>query len=426
MPTPRLPSTRPAPALTTDDLRSVPVALDAGGLNGAMMRRHNGVRILEAVRRHGPISRAALARRSRLSPPTVSALVNDLLNRKGLLRLAGIGASSGGRRPVMVEFNAEFGYVAAVDLGSTTIRFALADLQGRVVHRRQERTPGSSRDAVIARITSGISALFTESGLDARKLFAIGIGAPGMTDVARGTVIRAVNLRGWVDVPLRDLLESAFGVPTVVDNDVNMAALGEFWAGCARGEGNFVFVALGAGVGAGIVVDGHLHRGSRWYAGEISHMNLDYRRWHEDFGEQGYLESRAGAAAIARLGEGVVASPPLTIASPRRRTEVLPASLFEAARDGHRAAQRVVERIAVYLGTAVANIVTVLDPTMVVFGGGISHAGDQLLDPVREVVARIVPNCPEIRVTELGDEAQLHGALYSVLQLAESRLLERV
>jgi glucokinase len=403
--------------------RSLPAApVVNGAYNGSMMRRNNGARILDIVRRHGPISRASLARDTRLSAPTVSALVDDLVRRKGLLRLAGIGESSGGRRPVMVEFRSDYGYVVAVDLGSTTTRFALADLQGRVLQRRQDRTPCSSRGAVITRLTHGIRTLFAEAGLDLTTLFAIGIGAPGMTDVARGVVISAANLKGWTNVPLRDLLQAEFRVPVVVDNDVNMAALGELWSGCAVDQRNFVFVALGAGVGAGIIVDGRLHRGSHWYAGEISHMNLEYRCWEEDFGEQGYLESRAGAAAIARLGERALGA--------RRKGSraggSLTARVFEAAREGHGPAQRVVEQVAVYLGTAIANIVTVLDPTLVVLGGGVSQVGDQLLDPVRNVVARIVPNCPDIRLSALGDEAQLHGSLYSVLQVAEARLLERL
>jgi glucokinase-like ROK family protein len=415
------PLSAPVGAATAPHSQAV-LPVGNGAINGALMRRHNGARLLDIVRRHGPISRASLARASRLSAPTVSALVHDLVTRKGLLRLAGIGASSGGRRPVMVEFRSDFGCVVAVDLGSTTIRLALADLQGRVLHRRQEQTPASSRDAVIERLERGIRGLFSDSGIDPKKLFAIGIGAPGMTDVARGVVISAANLKGWTNVPLRDLLQARFGAPVVVDNDVNMAALGELWSGCATNQPNFVFVALGAGVGAGIIVDGRLHRGSSWYAGEISHMNLDYRCWRQDFGEQGYLERRAGAAAIAHMGQRAVGS--------RRRrgrpAASLTARVFEAARQGHKPAQRVVEQVAVYLGTAVANIVTVLDPTLVVFGGGVSQVGDQLLEPVRQVVAHIVPNCPEIRLSALGDEAQLHGSLYSVLQLAETRLLEQL
>jgi len=386
-------------------------------LNGALMRRHNGARVLDAVRRRGPVSRALLVRETRLSAPTVSALVDDLLVRKKLLRLAGVGESTGGRRPVLIEFNAEYGYVAGVDLGSTTIRLALADLNGRIVARHHAPTPRRSRQAVVDALVAAIRTLLGKRQTSTGKLLAIGVGAPGMTDVDRGVVISAVNLRGWVNVPLREILEREFDVPVAVDNDVNMAALGEYWAGSAREARTFVFIALGAGVGAGLVVDGRLHRGTRWYAGEISHMQLDYRRWNEDFGEAGYLESHVGAAAIAALGERTLGT-----RRPAAGERTLPVHLFEAARQGDPEAQRAVEQLAVYLGTAVANVVTVLDPSLVVFGGGISHAGALLVEPVRRVVSRIVPNVPDLRISALGDEAQLHGALYTVLQVAERGL----
>lgn len=388
-------------------------------LDHRQIRRHNGKRILDAIRHHGPISRVALARRAKLSAPTVCALVDDLLDRRGLLRSVGKGVSNGGRRPLMVDFNAEFGYVAGVDIGSRSLRFALADLRGHVVCRRETRTPTASRDAILDAVCQGIRQLFTDAALDPGKLFAIGAGAPGMTDVDTGRVINAVNLTGWTDVPLRDTLHEAFGVPTIVDNDVNMAALGEQWVGCARDCANFLFIALGAGVGAGIVVDGRLYRGSRWYAGEISHMHLDHRRWNTDYGDRGYLESLTGAEAIARSGLEALGE-----AINGKLSADSAAEVFEAARQGSAPAQRIVQDVAVYLGTAVANITAVLDPALIVFGGGISHVGEQLFAPVRHVVSRIVPNVPEIRLTAVGDDAQLFGSLYSALQLADVRLFE--
>lgn len=391
----------------------------AGPLDHRVIRRHNGKRILDAVRRHGPISRAALAHRAELSPPTVSALVDHLVDRRGLLRNVGKGESRGGRRPLMVDFNADFGYVVGIDIGSRTLRSVLADLRGHVVRRREERTPTTSREAILNAIMSAVRRLFTDAGIGMEKLFAIGAGAPGMTDVTHGRVISAVNLKGWTDVPLRDLLESEFGVPVVVDNDVNMAALGEQWAGCAKGCPNFVFIALGAGVGAGIVIDSRLYRGARWYAGEISHMHLDHRLWNVDYGEQGFLESYAGAEAIARQWQRLCGPGAPSVPSADGAAEV-----FEAARYGDGRAAEVVQQVAVYLGTAVANIAAVLDPTLIVFGGGISHAGDQLLQPVRDVVSRIVPNVPEIRISAAGDDAQVFGSLHSALQLADTRLFE--
>ena len=387
---------------------------DGGAVN---TRRLNRQRLFEAIRRLGPISRADLAKRVHLSPPTVSALIEELIGETSLLREVGVGVSNGGRPPILLEFNADVGHMVGVDLGSRTIRFALTDLQGRVVSRRQERTRSDSCEATIEQVLSGIESLVAESGRDPAPLFAIGIGAPGMTDVRAGRVISAANLAGWTDVPLRDIVQARMGAPVQVDNDANMAALGERWVGTAVQASDFVFIALGAGVGAGIVVGGRLHRGHHWYAGEISRMTLDFREWNVDFGERGYLESRISAAAIPDWSQ----ARPLVERAGHER-EAAMGVIFDAARSGDAQASAVVDQLAVYLGTAVANIVSVLDPGLVVFGGGLSHGGDLLLDPVRAVVARVVPNVPSIVISSLGDDAQLMGSIYSAMEVAEARL----
>jgi glucokinase len=379
------------------------------------MRRLNALRVLEIVRRNGPTSRAGLAKLSGLSAPAVSALVDVLIARLGLLQEMGQDVSTGGRRPTLVTFVADRGCVVGVDLGSTTIRYAVADLSGRVLDRFTEPTGAPAPGKLVGRLNAGIRRLLGTGG-HCPPLFAIGIGAPGMTDVQRGVVIEAANLRGWTNVPLKEMVEREFGVPATVDNDVNMAALGEYWMGCARREQNFVFIALGRGVGAGIVIDGRLHRGSQWYAGEISHLLLDYRKWEQDFGSQGYLEHRLGAKAVANRWRRASGGEP--------DAEI--AALFAAAGHGHPAAAALVNDFATMLGVAVANIVTTLDPALVVFGGGIGQAGEALLEPVRKVVGRVVPNQPVIRMTALQGDAQLFGSLLSALRVANRTLCDAV
>lgn len=381
--------------------------IDTTRFDPGMTRRLNRVRVLNAVRRMGPLSRADLTRRMGLSAPTVSALVADLVGEDHLLRWVGIGESSGGRRPALLAFNGEYGYIAGVDIGSRTLRVALADLEGRVVARHHEPTDPAGGERLVQQICLVIERVVTEAGVRPDRLLAIGAGAPGMTDVRTGRVINAVNIPGWLDVPLRSLLETRFGVPAVIDNDANMAALGERWRGSARDVADFVFIALGAGVGAGVIVGGRLLRGSNWSAGEISHIHLNWRGWQVDYGDQGFLESK-----VAELAGGRSCS-----ARDRAFSDI-----FGAVRAGDGAAAAIVEDLAAHLGTAIANIVAVLDPALVVFGGGVSQAGEQLLEPVRRVVGRIVPNVPRMEVTALGDEAQLYGSLYSASQLADRRL----
>ena len=362
-----------------------PAAADDHG-GSLSTRRVNRQRLLEAVRRSGPISRADLAKATRLSPPTVSALVEDLLHEVGLMHEVGVGTSKGGRPPILLQFNGEFGYLAGIDVGSRVLRVALADLQGHVLARHQVPTDPAGGPAIIDQAYALVNEVFDLTGRDRRKLYAVGVGAPGMTNVHAGRVINAVNLPGWVDLPLRDLLQARLNAPVRVDNDANMAALGERWQGSARRVNDFVFLALGAGVGAGIVVGGRLHRGHHWYAGEVSHMNLDFREWQTDFGARGYLESHVGA------------------------------TLLDAA------TPEVLDHLAIHLGTALANIVAVLDPALIVLGGDPGYGGERLIEPIRRVVSRIVPNLPAIELSSLGNDAQLVGAVYSALETAECRL----
>ncbi len=372
--------------------------IDNGGTGAVNARKVHRQRIFDVVRKFGPISRADVAKRTRLSPPTVSAVVEGLVG-VDLLREVGVGAAQRGRPPMMLSTNAEYGLVIGVDIGSQTLRVALADLDGRVIERHREKTHADSREGALEQIETVIERVFRQSNRDITKLFAIGVGAPGMTNVTEGRVIEAAHIRGWVDVPLRDRLQERFNATACVDNDANMAALGERWKGIAKEVDDFVFLAVGAGVGAGIVVGGRLHRGHRWYAGEIGRMNLDRRQWQVDYGQSGYLEQHLGMTG--RDGWK---------------------SVFDGAARGDAPAVAMVEELAVVLGTAVANTATILDPALVIFGGGLSHAGTLLIEPVRRVVARIVPNVPAIKLSALGDDAQLMGAVFSALELAEARL----
>lgn len=394
--------------------------LDSHG-GSVKTRRINRQRLLKVIRQLGPISRADLAKRTRLSPPTVSALVEDLATEAGLIREVGMGASSGGRPPVLIEFNANYGCLVGVDIGSRMLRLALADLQGNVLARHEERTRADERDAVINQVLSGIETLVRQSGRSLDKLFAIGIAAAGMTDVTTGRVISAANLAGWTDVPLREIVERRFGAPTQVDNDANMAALGERWRGVAQHASDFVFLALGAGVGAGIVIGHRLHRGHRWYAGEVGRMMLDYRAWNIDFGDRGYLESRIGAAAIPTWAQARA-----VLDRAGRDHEAEMRVVIDMARRGDAEAKAVLDELAIYLGTAITNIVALLDPALIVFGGGLSHAGDLLVEPVRKVVSNAVPNVPDLQISALGDDAQVMGSVYSAMEVADARLAEIV
>lgn len=357
------------------------------------MRAHNAQQVLKSVRRSGPVSRADLSRSTSLSAPTISALIDSML-RAGLVEEHGEGDSSGGRRPQLIRFNSRWGVVVGVVIATTTVQFAVADMDGHILRKETVALAADTRPkAVMRRIAASIKTLL--KGISDRVL-GVAVGAPGMTDVERGVVLEAANLDGWQEVPVREMLGQLLGVPVAVDNDVNLAALGEQRAGCARGVRNFVFISLGTGIGAGVVIENQLLRGQRWHAGEISHLNVDFREWDTDFAAAGYLESYVGATPRTRAKR-----------APRRSSGTLD------------------DEAVLRLGAAVANIATILDPELIVFGGRVALAAPpEILERVWEVAARIAPNCPDFQLTQLGEEASLHGSAHLALTFANETLRE--
>ena len=366
-------------------------------MDSRRMRAHNSQRVLRVVKKMGPLSRADITRSTRLSPPTVSALINCLL-RAGLVEEQGEGISSGGRKPQLVSFNSRCGVVLGANIGTTAAHLVLSDMSGSWLARREVELSDTRPRPLVERLAREGRSVIRVAGCEKVPLMAWVVGAPGMTDMERGVVLEAANLDGWVNVPARDMLCKALGgVGGVVDNDVNLAAVGEHWRGLARRVSNFVFVSMGTGIGAGIIIEGKIHRGHRWHAGEISHLNVDFREWESDFGAAGYLESYLGA-------------PPRTRA--RRATRRNRGELDDDA--------------VARFGAAIANVATVIDPEIVIFGGRVALAQPGLLTRVHRVAATIAPNCPDFRLTELGEDAALYGSVRVALDLANESLYERL
>jgi glucokinase len=300
-------------------------------------------------------------------------------------------------------------------MGATHLRFVLATESGEIREEAREHVKAEAGPAgVIAQVRNGIKQLFENSNSH-RGLRGIAIGVPGGVDPQTGKVIDANNVPGWREVDMGRELEDAFGVPVFLDNDANMAAIGERWRGVARDVDNFVFIALGTGIGSGVFVDGRICRGRGGFAGELFRMNLDWTRWNEDFPDTGYLEAQVSGVALATEGRTILnqgnglAAP--TLAQSRDARYV-----FDALHDGNPQAVALVERSFSILGVAVANVISVLDPDLIVFNGGIVEgAPELLLEIVERVVRRIHPKPPRIQRSTLGDKAQIWGALHTLL-----------
>lgn len=373
-----------------------------------LMKRLNRSAILGLLREQGPLCRSDLAKRLELSPSTVTRIVGRLI-AEGLVFEAETVDSDTGRKPTLIEFNYKAGAVIGLDVGGTHVVGVLADLQGDIVFRRDlSLTSNDAASDTLERVLQLIEDLCGVESVPREKIRGIGVGVPSIVKEPEGIVVWAPAL-GWRDLGLRGLLEERFGMPAFVENDVNLAALGENTFGCARGVGNLIVIFIGTGIGSGLVLNGDLYRGEDGAAGEVGYLLPapgDLRQTYENFGR---LESLAGGPGIVRRAKAALRAGEISALA--GINPLTARDVFEVARNGDRVAARVVEETAHYLAQAVANLATVLNPEMIVLGGGILRAGDLLLGPIRARVEGTIPVMPEIVLSELGDEAVVQGAV---------------
>ena len=379
------------------------------------LRAMNERTVLECVREFGPISRAQIARQTALSKPTVSLALAHL-DRAKLVREA--GRSTGGKGPtaVLYELNPRAGWVVGIDVGRNWVRAAIADLTGEFVARRDERAKVGTARTLITQIGSVAHALAADAGIRWRQVTFATVGSPGVFDPQRGQVALAYSLPGWGRQGLVELVQQELGTKTLFENDVNLAALGERWHGLAKDVDDFVYLHVGTGVGMGIVVRGELYRGSGGKAGEVAYLPLTGTNVDDP-------ESvRRGPLDVAASASGVVtAARRAGIRTPSLTAE----QVFASARDGNRRAVRIVEEEAERIALAVAAVSAVVDPEVVILGGGIGANGDLLIEPVERRLAEISPFRPRIEATTLREEATLYGSVFVALRAAHEQLFDR-
>ena len=319
--------------------------------------------------------------------------------------------------------------VVAVDVGGTKILGALIDAEGQVLVRDKQRTEGADGvQAVLDRVAATVQALAEQGKEQATRVVAAGVGIPGPVEPATGRVSLAPNL-GWKNVQVRKRLEKRLGMPVAVENDVNMGTLGEHVRGAGRGVQNLVGIFVGTGIGGGVVLGGQLHHGFNGTAGEIGHMVLNAKGPRCGCGQRGCLEAYASRTAIGKyIMKRVAQGKPTEIAEvdPRKMTSGVLRRALEA---GDPLVVKALQRAAKYLGLAAVSVVHLLNPEMVVLGGGVIEAmEDQFLDRVRKTVqARCIGHSArnmKIVPAELGDDAGIQGAAELAWRHAKERSLD--
>jgi len=373
----------------------------------SLLRDLNVSLLIELVRRAGTISRADLARQSSLSAPTVSTIVENLLGR-GILNEVSMAPSSGGRPPVLLSIDPKAGYVIGIKLRAEGVTTVVCDLDAQVVAASEasESLVGNPEAAILA-IERETRRVMRKAAVPPSKVLGVGIGLPGIIETDRG-VCNYSHLLWWRDVDIAGPLRKKLGMPVWVDNDVNTLAVAEKWSGDASDARDFVTLSVGRGIGLGIMIDRSLYRGANGAAGEFGHIVIEPGGPKCECGKSGCLEAIVGEKALRQtIGE-------------RLGRDVTRAVLIELLQGGDTVTLEVVESAGRRLGTAVANMMTLLNPELLIICGEGTELGPTFLDPiiaaVREQTFGDLGRKAEVKVQRWGDEVWAVGAATLVLR----------
>jgi predicted NBD/HSP70 family sugar kinase len=386
--------------------------------DASLMRQINRSVILKLLRESSPLSRTQIARQLNMSLPTVMRIVDHLIEER-LVQFCGQGTSTGGRPSRLLEFNGQAYAILGIDLGERKMLGMIADLSGDIQYE-QSVTPthDAPADEYLQQLVELIERLLSIPRPSTQPIRGIGIGAPGITLVPDGVVTWAPSL-GWRDLPLQDLLAKHFGLPVSVDNDANLAALGEWGFGANNGARSLVSITFGTGIGAGIVIDGAIYRGQHQAAAEIGYMLPGVQFLNKHYDQFGALETVASGHGIVKRAYQVLQQTEAPIPTEGLTTE----SIFAMARQGQNWARQVVSDTVDYLSLAVANISAVLDPEVIVLGGGIADSADLFIGPILERLGGTAPYVPRLVASTLGRHATVLGTIMQVMNATDEYFL---
>lgn len=393
------------------------------------MKSVNKSLVLNNIRTNEPTSRAQIAKETKLTPPTVSSIVKELIE-ESLVKESVLGESRGGRKPTMLQIDHGAFYIVGVDAGPRTVDCILADLSGKIIARTSsdQLEPSVSHKHFLTILKKGIRTVL-ESTPRSGEVIGIGVAMHGVVDVANGVSLVAPNLN-LENVPIKTELETEFDLDVKVENDARAMALGESWFGDHGEPSSMLAVNMGRGVGAGVVVDGQLYHGAMDIAGEIGHMTIDVNGDICECGNRGCLQTFATGDAIARRavrdveqhseGSEDETDHPITHAP-----ETTGEQVYRLAAEGDAYCAEILRETGDFIGIGLTNLIHVINPALIVLAGGVSNSKEFILSPIRRAIeARgLTPDARKtsVVVSELGGEATLLGAVSLLLvELFES------
>lgn len=368
------------------------------------------------------LSRSELAEQMGLTRAAVSLIVNDLLE-SGVVREAESRSVPNGRPPIILEANPNRGLVGAIDMGATHLSIALADFTARILCETEVPFDiKNGPDVCTNEANNNLFKLLETQELSLADLSAVGVGVPGPVIKGAGMVIAPPIMPGWDHYPIRATLEKTWGCPVTLNNDAELGALGEWAYGAGRGEKNIAYIKVGSGIGAGLILNKQIYGGTTGAAGEIGHLTIDENGPLCDCGNHGCLEAFAGGHAIARQGQQLAASGKRTFLSDLPLEKITAHDVAEAARRGDIHAQEILRRAGTFIGIAIAGLINLFNPSIVIIGGGVAQVGDILTIPIREAVRERAMRASEqsVQITTgmLGRRSLLIGATIQAVNVA--------
>lgn len=386
-------------------------------LGASSIRAQHSRLLLNLLWREREISRAELARRTSLSRSTVSAIISDLLDT-GLVAETRAGVSSGGRRPIILEFQDRSSFIVGIELGATHVSCVLTDLRCNV--RASWSAPAPVRDqpeAALDKMTMAVRSVLEADGVLPSQVLGIGVAVPSPVDSKHPGELLPLVAPKWEGYNIATHLEESFGRPVFIDNDANLGALAELWWGAGCSSGNLAFIKVATGIGAGIIINGHIFRGSTGIAGEMGHTSIDTNGPRCVCGLNGCLTTFIGTPALLERAEAH-----LRAAGSNRPPPASIDDLVNAALDGDPSSVELIRYAGNKLGVGIANMLNLLNPKTVVLGGGIARAGDLVLDAVRDTIRGLsLPasiSDAEIKTTSLHEWGIALGASTLALEAA--------
>lgn len=374
------------------------------------MGRVNQKIVLEEIRFNGPISRADIARKTGLSKPSVSRAVDNLLRDKLVFEEDPLeNHQEVGRKPTWLRFNTKAAFFQGVDIGGTKITFGLGDLSGELLEEHNVKNP-RHWDKIVKLISNEVQQVLRNANIPLEKLKGIAVAAQGVVNIEKGEVTSAPNIEGPDRYPLRERIKEHLSVPVWIENDVNLAAMGEFWKKQGKYK-DIVYISLGTVIGGAIIINGSLFRGKNYYAGEIGWFIPSKEYLFKDFGEFGCLESVASGPALNKKAKRMVGrfskEGDLLISY----KDLSPKHIFDAYKKGNALAKRIVNEWVTYLGITISNISSLLNPELVILDGGLTRSGGFFLNDLEKIVKWGTQKPPKIKISDFQEKVSLYGGI---------------